>query len=100
MVCRNGAGWWVCGQLWVLWIVKAEVTVEAETPAFKQSTQHYFFKKQPLPVVESVEEEDDPGVAVENAPSSSEDEENTVEESEEKAGLRERVKNALNELER
>ena len=51
-------------QLWVLWIVKAEVTVEAETPAFKQSTQHYFFKKQPLPVVESVEEEDDPGVAV------------------------------------
>ncbi|HCN9090281.1 TPA: general secretion pathway protein GspB, partial [Escherichia coli] len=27
-------------------------------------------------------------------------EENTVEESEEKAGLRERVKNALNELER
>ncbi|EHO4837830.1 general secretion pathway protein GspB, partial [Escherichia coli] len=60
----------------------------------------YFFKKQPLPVVESVEEEDDPGVAVENAPSSSEDEENTVEESEEKAGLRERVKNALNELER
>ena len=43
-------------QLWVLWIVKAEVTVEAETPAFKQSTQHYFFKKQPLPVVESVEE--------------------------------------------
>ncbi|MCU9693133.1 general secretion pathway protein GspB, partial [Escherichia coli] len=87
-------------QLWVLWIVKAEVTVEAETPAFKQSTQHYFFKKQPLPVVESVEEEDDPGVAVENAPSSSEDEENTVEESEEKAGLRERVKNALNELER
>ncbi len=62
--------------------------------------QHYFFKKQPLPVVESVEEEDDPGVAVENAPSSSEDEENTVEESEEKAGLRERVKNALNELER
>ncbi len=33
-------------------------------------------------------------------PSSSEDEENTVEESEEKAGLRERVKNALNELER
>lgn len=65
------------------WIVKAEVTVEAETPAFKQSTQHYFFKKQPLPVVESVEEEDDPGVAVENAPSSSEDEENTVEESEE-----------------
>lgn len=55
-------------QLWVLWIVKAEVTVEAETPAFKQSTQHYFFKKQPLPVVESVEEEDDPCVAVENAP--------------------------------
>ena len=87
-------------QLWVLWIVQAEVTVEAEPHAFKQSTQHYFFKKQPLPVVESVEEEDDPGVAVENAPSSSEDEENTVEESEEKAGLRERVKNALNELER
>ncbi len=57
-------------------------------------------KKQPLPVVESVEEEDDPGVAVENAPSSSEDEDNTVEESDEKAGLRERVKNALNELER
>ncbi|WP_252185934.1 protein pioO, partial [Escherichia coli] len=53
-----------------------------------------------LPVVESVEEEDEPGVAVENAPSSSEDEENTVEESDEKAGLRERVKNALNELER
>ena len=100
VVCRNGAGWWVCpGQLWVL-DSKAEVTVEAETPAFKQSTQHYFFKKQPLPVVESVEEEDDPGVAVENAPSSSEDEENTVEESDEKAGLRERVKNALNELER
>ncbi len=58
------------------------------------------FQKQPLPVVESVEEEDEPGVAVENAPSSSEDEENTVEESDEKAGLRERVKNALNELER
>ena len=55
-------------QLWVLWIVKAEVTVEAETPAFKQSTQHYFFKKQPLPVVESVEEEDDPGVAVRMPP--------------------------------
>ena len=87
-------------QRWALWIVKAEVTVDAETPAFKQSTQHYFFKKQPLPVVESVEEEDEPGVAVENAPSSSEDEENTVEESDEKAGLRERVKNALNELER
>lgn len=33
-------------------------------------------------------------------PSSSEDEDNTVEESDEKAGLRERVKNALNELER
>ena len=69
-------------ELWVLWMVKAE-SVEAETPAFKQSTQHYFFK-QPSPVVGSVEEEDDPGVAVENAPSSSEDEENTVEESEEK----------------
>ncbi|MFV2330287.1 hypothetical protein ACNISN_23340, partial [Escherichia coli] len=48
-------------QLWVLWIVQAEVTVEAETPAFKQSTHPYFFKKPPLPVVESVEEEDDPG---------------------------------------
>lgn len=104
LICLWFAGMVLVGgyarQLWVLWIVKAEVTVEAETPAFKQSTQHYFFKKQPLPVVESVEEEDDPGVAVENAPSSSEDEENTVEESEEKAGLRERVKNALNELER
>ena len=55
-------------QLWVLWIVKAEVTVEAETPAFKQSTQHYFFKKQPLPVVESVEEEDDPGVRLRMPP--------------------------------
>ncbi|HAL5935419.1 putative general secretion pathway protein GspB [Escherichia coli] len=104
LICLWFAGMVLVGgyarQLWVLWIVKAEVTVEAETPAFKQSTQHYFFKKQPLPVVESVEEEDDPGVAVENAPSSSEDEENTVEESEEKAGLRERVKNALNEFER
>ncbi len=40
------------------------------------------FSKQPLPVVESVEEEDDPSVAVENA--SSEDEENTVEESDER----------------
>ena len=96
LICLWFAGMVLVGgyarQLWVLWIVKAEVTVEAETPAFKQSTQHYFFKKQPLPVVESVEEEDDPGVAVENAPSSSEDEENTVEESEEKAGLRERVR--------
>ena len=104
LICLWFAGMVLVGgyarQLWVLWIVKAEVTVEAETPAFKQSTQHYFFKKQPLPVVESVEEEDDPGVAVENAPSSSEDEENTVEESDEKAGLRERVENALNELER
>ena len=103
LICLWFAGMVLVGgyarQLWALWIVKAEVTVEAETPAFKQSTQHYFFKKQPLPV-ESVEEEDDPDVAVENAPSSSEDEENTVEESDEKAGLRERVKNALNELER
>lgn len=49
VVCRNGAGWWVCRQLWVLWIVKAEVTVEAETPAFKQSTQHYFFKNSHSP---------------------------------------------------
>ena len=87
-------------QLWALWIVKAEVTVDAETPAFKQSTQHYFFKKQPLPVVESVEEEDEPGVAVENAPSSSEDEEKTGEERAENAGVRERVKNALPELAR
>ena len=105
LICLWFAGMVLVGgyarQLWALWIVKAEVTVvDAETPAFKQSTQHYFFKKQPLPVVESVEEEDDPGVAVENATSSSEDEENTVEESDEKAGLRERVKNALNELER
>ncbi len=72
LICLWFAGMVLVGgyarQLWVLWIVKAEVTVEAETPAFKQSTQHYFFKKQPLPVVESVEEEDDPGVAVENAP--------------------------------
>lgn len=105
LICLWFAGMVLVGgyarQLWALWIVKAEVTVvDAETPAFKQSTQHYFFKKQPLPVVESVEEEDDPGVAVENATSSSEDEENTVEENDEKAGLRERVKNALNELER
>lgn len=103
LICLWFAGMVLVGgyarQLWALWIVKAEVTVDAETPAFKQSTQHYF-SKQPLPVVESVEEEDEPGVAVENAPSSSEDEENTVEESDEKAGLRERVKNALNELER
>ena len=87
LICLWFAGMVLVGgyarQLWALWIVKAEVTVDAETPAFKQSTQHYFFKKQPLPVVESVEEED-----------------NTVEESDEKAGLRERVKNALNELER
>ena len=84
----------------MLWIVNADVTVDAETPALKQSTQHYLFNKHPLPVVESVEDEDDPGVAVENAPSSSDDDENTVEESEENAGLRERVNNALNELER
>ncbi len=75
LICLWFAGMVLVGgyarQLWALWIVKAEVTVEAETPAFKQSTQHYFFKKQPLPVVESVEEEDDPDVAVENAPSSS-----------------------------
>ena len=62
LICLWFAGMVLVGgyarQLWVLWIVKAEVTVEAETPAFKQSTQHYFFKKQPLPVVESVEEED------------------------------------------
>ncbi len=69
-------------------------------PLLNNQHNTIFFKKQPLPVVESVEEEDEPGVAVENAPSSSEDEENTVEESDEKAGLRERVKNALNELER
>ena len=84
LICLWFAGMVLVGgyarQLWALWIVKAEVTVDAETPAFKQSTQHYFFKK--------------------HAPSSSEDEENTVEESDEKAGLRERVKNALNELER
>lgn len=55
LICLWFAGMVLVGgyarQLWVLWIVKAEVTVEAETPAFKQSTQHYFFKKQPLPVV-------------------------------------------------
>lgn len=87
------------GQLWVLWMVKAEVTVEAETPAFKQSTQHYFFKNSHSPS-SNPSRRKMTRVAVENAPSSSEDEENTVEESEEKAGLRERVKNALNELER
>lgn len=53
LICLWFAGMVLVGgyarQLWALWIVKAEVTVDAETPAFKQSTQHYFFKKQPLP---------------------------------------------------
>lgn len=40
LICLWFAGMVLVGgyarQLWVLWIVKAEVTVEAETPAFKQ----------------------------------------------------------------
>ena len=43
LICLWFAGMVLVGgyarQLWVLWIVKAEVTVEAETPAFKQSKQ-------------------------------------------------------------
>ncbi len=48
LICLWFAGMVLVGgyarQLWALWIVKAEVTVDAETPAFKQSTQHYFSK--------------------------------------------------------
>lgn len=78
-------------QLWAIWIVKTENPVE-EAPPYKQSTQHYFFKKQPLPVVvEPAEDEADEDATIE-------DEGAATEESEEKAGLRERVKNALNEL--
>ncbi len=61
-----GVGWWVCPAAMGTLDSKAEVTVDAETPAFKQSTQHYFFQNSHS-VVESVEEEDEPGVAVENA---------------------------------
>ncbi len=78
---------------------KAEVTVEAETPAFKQSTQHYFFKNSHSPSSNPSRRKMTQASRV-RMPPSSEDEENTVEESDEKAGLRERVKNALNELER
>ena len=103
LICLWFAGMVLVGgyarQLWVLWIVKAEVTVELKRRFKPINTTTISFKNSHSRL-ESVEEEDDPGVAVENAPSSSEDEENTVEESDEKAGLRERVKNALNELER
>ncbi|EYD82238.1 TPA: hypothetical protein ACGJPB_003982 [Escherichia coli] len=85
-------------QLWAIWIVKTENSVE-EAPPYKQSTQHYFFKKQPLPVVvEPAEDDADEDATIENEASSSEDEGTATGESEEKAGLRERVKNALNEL--
>ncbi len=54
LICLWFAGMVLVGgyarQLWALWIVKAEVTVvDAETPAFKQSTQHYFFKNSHSP---------------------------------------------------
>lgn len=46
-------------QLWVLWIVKAEVTVEAEAaPLLKQSTQHYFLKNSHSPSSNRQEEDD------------------------------------------
>nr|WP_284038365.1 putative general secretion pathway protein GspB [Escherichia coli] len=68
LICLWFAGMVLVGgyarQLWALWIVKAEVTVDAETPAFKQSTQHYFFKKQPLPVVELIRHEINEGGSV------------------------------------
>ncbi len=53
LICLWFAGMVLVGgyarQLWALWIVKAEVTVDAETPAFKQSTQHYFSKNSHSP---------------------------------------------------
>lgn len=103
LICLWFAGMVLVGgyarQLWALWIVKAEVTVDAETPAFKQSTQHYFSKNSHSPSSNPSRRKMNQASRL-RMPSSSEDEENTVEESDEKAGLRERVKNALNELER
>ncbi len=53
LICLWFAGMVLVGgyarQLWVLWIVKAEVTVEAETPAFYTINTTLFLQKTATP---------------------------------------------------
>ncbi len=104
LICLWFAGMVLVGgyarQLWVLWIVKAEVTVEAETPAFKQSTQHYFFKNSHSPSSNPSRRKMTQASRLRMPPLLLKTKKILWKKAKRKLGLRERVKNALNELER
>lgn len=87
-------------QIWMLWMVTVETTTTPEAPPFKQSAQHYFFKKQPLPVkIEEPASEPEKADVDENVPEATEDDGSVEDENVDKANLRERVQKAFNSLE-
>lgn len=85
-------------QLWRLWFVPVQQSDANEEAPFKLATQHYFFKKQPLP--EMVVEPDEAEPIDDEEEISDEPIESSVNEGEGagKDELRERVKKAIEAL--
>ncbi len=100
VVCRNGAGWWVCqAAMGALQSKSRSHCRGLKRPLLNNQHNTISSKNSHSPSSNPSRRKMTQASRL-RMPPSSEDEENTVEESEEKAGLRERVKNALNELER